>query len=371
VTTLSSETPAEQLLQAHERAKIFLVIGLPIMAAYGIAALRGGNWPLLGLIVANVVIICGSYTAMLRGHLQTWIVRPGMATYAALVIYLVAYSGEEHSHALWFFSFPVVSVMLLPPREGAVWSCLGIAVATAIMVLGGPETGTGAYSEAFAARFAITAILITGGMFWSEVALRRYQEQTRAQRNAIEAESARLKAEIARRVSLEVDLRVLASTDALTGLINRRAFMDRFSHELLRSQRHGPAPTLLILDIDHFKKINDKHGHPAGDAVLAHLAHLLKSSLRNVDIVARIGGEEFAVVLVETNAEMGQPVIERLLDRIRETTVVLADGTPLHFTASIGSTEILWGDTIDTAIQRADEALYTAKNSGRNRHCQR
>ena len=158
---------------------------------------------------------------------------------------------------------------------------------------------------------------------------------------------------------------------SLAGLINRRAFMDRFSHELLRSQRHGPAPTLLILDIDHFKKINDKHGHPAGDAVLAHLAHLLKSSLRNVDIVARIGGEEFAVVLVETNAEMGQPVIERLLDRIRETTVVLADGTPLHFTASIGSTEILWGDTIDAAIQRADEALYTAKNGGRNRHCQR
>ena len=341
------------------------------MAAYGIAALRSGSWPLLGLIVANVVIICGSYMAMLRGHLQTWIVRPGMATYAALVIYLVAYSGEEHSHALWFFSFPMVAVMLLPPREGVVWSALSIAIAAAIMLLGGPETGTSAYSGVFAARFAITAILITGGMFWSEVALRRYQEETSAQRSAIEAESARLKAEIARRASLEVDLRVLASTDPLTGLINRRGFMDRFSHELLRSRRHGPAPTLLILDIDHFKKINDKHGHPAGDAVLAHLAHLLKSSLRNVDIVGRIGGEEFAVVLVETNAETGQPVIDRLLDRIRETTVILADGTPLHFTASIGSTEILWGDTIDTAIQRADEALYTAKNGGRNRHCQR
>jgi len=368
---MSSATPAEQLLQAHERAKVFLVIGIPIMAAYGVAALRGGSWPLLGLIVANVAIICGSYAAMLRGHLRTWILRPGMATYAALVIYLVAHSGEEHSHALWFFSFPVVSVMLLPPREGAIWSCLSIAVAAAIMVLGGPGTGTSAYSGAFAACFTITAILITSGMFWSEVAVHRYQEETSARRKVIEAESARMKAEIARRVSLEVDLRVLASTDALTGLINRRAFMDRFAHELLRSQRHGPAPTLLILDIDHFKNINDRHGHPAGDAVLAHLAHLLRNSLRNVDIVGRIGGEEFAVVLVETSAEMGQPVIQRLLERIRETAVILADGTPLQFTVSIGGTEILWGDTIDTAIQRADEALYTAKNSGRNRHCQR
>ena len=366
-----SETPAEHLLQPHERAKICLVIGIPIMTAYGVAALRSGSWPLPGLIVVNIVVICGSYMALLLGYLRTWMVRPGMAAFAALVIYLVAHSGEEHSHALWFFSFPVVSVMLLPPREGIVWSCLSIASATAIMVLGGPETGTSAYSGAFTARFAITAILITGGMFWSEVALRRYQEETGARRSAIESESTRLKAEITRRVSLEVDLRVLASTDPLTGLINRRAFMDRFSHELLRSRRHGPAPTLLILDIDHFKKINDRHGHPAGDTVLAHLGHLLNSSLRNVDIVGRIGGEEFAVVLVETNAEMGQPVIERLLDRIRETTVLLADGTPLHFTASIGSTEILGDDTIDTAIQRADEALYTAKNSGRNRHCQR
>ena len=140
---------------------------------------------------------------------------------------------------------------------------------------------------------------------------------------------------------------------------------------MARSQRHGPAPTLLILDNDHFKKINDVHGHPSGDAVLAHLAQLLKASLRNLDIVGRIGGEEFAVVLVEINAASAAPVIERLLDGIRESRLPLADGHLLQFTASIGSTEILLGDTIGTAIQRADEALYMAKNTGRNRHCSR
>ena len=366
-----NDTPTEQLLQAHQRAKLFLLIGMPILAAYGIAALRNANWPLMSLISLNVLIIGGSYLALLRGPSRPNTVRPGMASFATLLLYMVAFSGEEHGHALWFFSFPLVSIMLLPPREGVIWSGLCIAIATAIMLLGGPETGTSAYSLAFASRFTITSILIAGGTYWSEIMLRRYQEETMAQRNNTEAESELLKAEIARRVALEVDLRVLASTDPLTGLINRRAFMERFTHELARSQRHGPSPTLLLLDIDHFKKINDKHGHPAGDLVLAHLAQLLKSSVRNVDIIGRIGGEEFAVVLVETNAAMAEPVIERLLERLRTTAVTLTDATTLNFTASIGSTEILWGDTVDTAIQRADEALYTAKNTGRDRHCQR
>ena len=368
---MPSENATDQLLQTHQRAKLFLLIGLPILAAYGIAALRNTNWPLVWLIATNVLVIGGSYLALLRGRDRPSTARPGMFTYAALLLYMIAFSGEEHSHALWFFSFPLVSIMLLPLREGAIWAGLGIAIATCIMVMGGPETGTSSYSMAFTSRFTITAILIAGGIFWSEVVLRRYQKETMAHRSVIEAESTRLKAEIARRVALEVDLRVQASTDALTGLVNRRAFMDRFAHELARSQRHGPSPTLLMLDIDHFKKINDKHGHPAGDIVLAHLAQLLKSSVRNVDIVGRIGGEEFAVVLVETNAQMAAPVIERLLERLRNTTVTLADATQLKFTASIGSTEILWADTIDTAIQRADEALYTAKKTGRDRHCQR
>jgi diguanylate cyclase (GGDEF)-like protein len=358
-------------LQTQQRAKLFLIIGLPILAAYGIVALRAADWTLCGLIAANILIIGGSYLALLRGHSKPLAARPGMAAYAVLILYMVAYSDPEHGQALWFFVFPLVSIMLLPPKEGAIWSGVCIVIATCIMTTGFPASETSAYSLAFTSRFIITAILIAGGTFWSEIVLRRYQQEMLAQRSTVEAESARLKAEIARRVALEADLRVQASTDALTGLVNRRAFMERFAHELARSQRHGPSPTLLMLDIDHFKKINDKHGHPAGDVVLAHLAQLLKSSVRNVDIIGRIGGEEFAVVLVETNAATAAPVIERLLERLRNTTVTLADATTLKFTASIGSTEILWADTIDTAIQRADEALYTAKKTGRDRHCQR
>lgn len=366
-----SDSTPELLLQTHQRAKAFVGVGVPLLFICGVLALLNREWPLVTLIGICIVLIMASYLAQIKDRGRTSTIALALLSYTALLIYLVAYSDPEHGRTLWFFSLPMVAVMTLPPRQGALLAAVGIALAALLMLSGNTYLGTSSYTVSFTIRFSVTATLILLGMFWSEMALRRYQDETAAQKAATHAEGARLKAEIARRVSLEQDLRVLASTDALTGLVNRRAFMERFSHELARSQRHGPSPTLIILDIDHFKKINDQYGHPAGDSVLAHLAQLLRASLRNVDIVGRIGGEEFAVVLVETNVEMAAPVIARLLERIREGTVTLADSTLLKFTASIGSTEILWGDTIDTAIQRADEALYTAKKSGRDRHCQR
>ena len=365
------EIPIRELPLTLQRAKVFLLIGLPILTVFGIVALREANWLLSGLIGLNIVSISIAYHSLLRGDSRPATARSGIATFALLALYLIADSGADHGRALWFYILPLVSIIVLPPKEGVIWSGLAIVIAACLMKFGIPGIETSVYSLAFASRFLITAILITVGIYWSEIVLRRYQQEMLAQRGLAEVESARLKAEIARRVELEVNLRVQASTDALTGLVNRRAFMERFTHELARSQRHGPSPTLLMLDIDHFKAINDKYGHPAGDAVLAHLAQLLSSSVRNVDIIGRIGGEEFAVVLVETPATMAAPVIERLLERLRNTSVTLADATTLKFTASIGSTEILWADTIDTAIQRADEALYTAKKTGRDRHCQR
>jgi len=364
------EITQERQAQVFQRSKVLFFIGIPALTIFGIGALRAADWSLLILIVTSLLIIASGFLALNRGYNRTSIVRPSVVTIGVLFMYVIAYSGEEHSRALWFFSFPVLAIMMLPAREGLAWATLGIAGAVGIMMLGGASTGTSVYSGAFVIRFAITSLLITGGLYWSEIIAGRYQARIAAQKAAIQAESARLKDEIARRGALEDELRVLAGTDALTGLVNRRAFMERFTQELVRSQRHGPSPTLLILDIDHFKAINDHYGHPAGDAVLVHLAHLLQSSVRNVDIIARIGGEEFAVVLIETNATMAAPVIERLLHRLRKSPATLADGTLLPFTASIGSTEIQWGDTSDTAIQRADNALYTAKNAGRNCHRQ-
>ena len=363
--------PAAQILHPLLRAKSFLAFGGALHLIFGTLAARHGEWPLALLLGSCFITTAAAYIALMRGHTRTASTLPALFCQTVLMLYVVAFAGDEHGRALWFFSLPVIASILLPPKEGALWTGVSLLLAVIIMLFGHQLFGSSVYSAGFALRFVVTIILIGVSMFWSELALQRYREETEARKALIEAESARLKAEIVRRTSLERDLRILATTDALTGLANRRAFMDRFSLELARSQRPEPNSTLLILDIDHFKTINDRYGHPAGDAVLSHLSLLLGTSLRNVDLIGRIGGEEFAVLLVETSAQMAQPIIDRLIERIRETPVVLPDGLSLFYTASIGSTEILWGDTIDTAIQRADEALYCAKKTGRDRHCLR
>ena len=155
--------------------------------------------------------------------------------------------------------------------------------------------------------------------------------------------------------------------DHLTGLSNRRAFFEAAEQELLRS-RANPRPTALIaLDADHFKAINDRHGHPGGDAVLQHLAGILGDTFREVDVVARIGGEEFAVLLPSTDLPRAAVVAERLR-AIVASSVVDFDGSRIRYTVSAGVAHLDDGEGgIDLLLKRADGALYAAKRAGRNR----
>jgi diguanylate cyclase (GGDEF)-like protein len=369
ITERQADAANDQLI--GERARAFFAVGLPIQCIFAIVAVLDHEWPLLALLSVATGLTLFAYIQIMRGRQRPPLLRTGIAAYIVLMLYLVAYPGANLERALWFFTLPLVTLMLMPPRIGLMWSVAAVAAALTMMIFGIPGGDPSHYTAGFIVRFTITGALLTGGLYWSELALRRYQQETTIQRMALETERERLNSEIARRGMLEKELRQQATTDALTGLLNRRAFMERFTNELSRGQRHGPMPTLIILDIDHFKKINDHYGHPAGDAVLVHLAQLLRASLRTVDLVGRIGGEEFALVLIETDGNAAAPVIERLLERIRKTKVHLPDGETIQFTSSVGSTEVQWGDVVDTAIQRADEALYAAKNGGRNQHVRR
>jgi two-component system cell cycle response regulator len=164
------------------------------------------------------------------------------------------------------------------------------------------------------------------------------------------------------------ELRELATRDALTGLLNRRAFDAVLAEEVDRARRLGHPLTLVILDLDHFKTINDTHGHAAGDAVLVAAAKVLEAEVRSIDRVARIGGEEFAVVLMETGADEGLIVARRLVDRVRARTVTLESGVSLNFTASAGVAALpAYGEPETTLPAAADKALYAAKNAGRDR----
>ncbi len=161
-------------------------------------------------------------------------------------------------------------------------------------------------------------------------------------------------------------LEVLASTDPLTGAYNRRHFMEAGNNELLRSRRYKHTFTVLMLDIDHFKAVNDTHGHDIGDIALKETVSVIQEGLRGEDTLGRLGGEEFAVILPETGKSKGSLLAERI--RVSISKIIVETPTvPLTFTMSIGISEGMDTDTdIEDALKRADDALYQAKEGGRN-----
>jgi diguanylate cyclase (GGDEF)-like protein len=168
--------------------------------------------------------------------------------------------------------------------------------------------------------------------------------------------------------SFHENLMSSALRDGLTKLFNKRYLMDRLDSELKFAVRHETALSLLMLDIDHFKKVNDSHGHLAGDAVLAQLANVLSRAVRNEDVVARFGGEEIAIILRAIGVEQAAHMAERLR-KLVEGTAVDCGGKHLKATVSIGVAGFpaTPARTITELIDAADKALYRAKHAGRNR----
>jgi diguanylate cyclase (GGDEF)-like protein len=163
-------------------------------------------------------------------------------------------------------------------------------------------------------------------------------------------------------------LRQHATRDQLTGLLNRREFDRIMAEEAERSRRFGHPLALVMVDIDHFKAVNDTHGHLAGDAVLREVAKTLTAQLRTVDRVARIGGEEFALVLVQTGRSAATEVAQRVVKAVAASPVMIESGVSLRLTISAGLAvlpeDVSW---LELLIGAADRSLYAAKRGGRNR----
>jgi diguanylate cyclase (GGDEF)-like protein/PAS domain S-box-containing protein len=177
-----------------------------------------------------------------------------------------------------------------------------------------------------------------------------------------------LSTEVSRQKLQVTALRLMAETDPMTGLLNRRSFQARIENVRATASGTGSDFCLLIVDLDHFKRINDGFGHQAGDAAIRACANLLKARIqRHGDFVARIGGEEFAIVLANTQLEGALILAEAVRERIEAAVVNLADSRVLNLTASIGAAQWLPGESTEDLFSRADEALYAAKGLGRNR----
>jgi len=158
-----------------------------------------------------------------------------------------------------------------------------------------------------------------------------------------------------------------STRDVLTGLINRRVLMKFLDNEIEQYRNHGRRFSILMLDLDRFKRINDDYGHFTGDLVLKEAARLLVKELRISDIVSRFGGEEFVAILPGLGQEEAMPVAERMRKACAGSFVTSPDGEKVTFSTSIGVSEYIDGENIELALKRADDALYNAKEQGRNK----
>ena len=197
------------------------------------------------------------------------------------------------------------------------------------------------------------------GLIASGVAVQRTVESSRSELDATRTRLDQVTAELERS-------RAQARIDPLTGAVNRRGMEEIVSREIARARRNKTPVSVAILDIDHFKRINDQHGHDIGDKALIHLVATAKSRLRETDVLCRYGGEEFVIILPDTGVQRAFFVIDRLRMTIEETPLKLDSGD-LQICFSAGVAELSADDDQVTIVKRADAALYAAKHAGRNR----
>ncbi|MTI10910.1 GGDEF domain-containing response regulator [Curvivirga aplysinae] len=162
-------------------------------------------------------------------------------------------------------------------------------------------------------------------------------------------------------------LHALANTDVLTNVMTRRAFLEASESEVHRSQRYDHPMSVIMLDADHFKNVNDTYGHAGGDDVLRFLSAQCMEIVRDEDHVGRLGGEEFCISLPETDLDGAALVADRLRQSIADSDIKLSDGQVINVTVSVGVAALQKNENLDDVMRRSDEALYEAKENGRNR----
>jgi len=292
---------------------------------------------------------------------------------------LFMHVGGDLATAAAYFAIPAALVQLVRNRTDLAFNWMVLMFALFIFFCGtthlidAVNVWKGYYHLEGLAKLLTAAVsLITAVLVWrllpralsvpSHEELLAKNTELLALQEELRESNARLEARVVERTR---DLERLAATDGLTGLGNRRELMRQLTRELARAQRHEDPLSILMLDIDDFKRLNDLHGHHAGDAVLKQAAALFRRECRATDIVARYGGEEFVILMPKTSTPEARTFAERLLTEMREERV-LSGEHEISFTCSIGVTAAKAGDDLEELVNRADRAMYEAKMSGKN-----
>lgn len=339
-----SENADIEILRKVFLINLFSTVGVAFLLGFGVDALvdqRNGMAMFL-LILAGLAVL--NYVLMLKyGNHQRGAHAISLIM-CVLYFYLLCSGGVNSTGPLWCYAAAPFILFLYGIRWGAI--CVAFLFIGAVVLLYYPNPLLVAdYTATFKSRFLASFMAVAIMSYLHEYA--RYRSYTALQllRNKVERE---------------------ARTDDLTGLSNRRHMYEHMQKALQPLRRVKLPLSVLLIDVDNFKLINDSHGHQFGDNVLIRIAQTLQQSLRNHDSIARWGGEEFLVLLTETDRDAAKTVAEKLRTTIEALPIELND-TVLFMTISIGIYTADPEESLDVMLSRADENLYTAKNSGRNR----
>ncbi|WED23420.1 GGDEF domain-containing protein [Vibrio sp. JC009] len=344
---------------------IWLVLVATVVSLLFIGVnIAAGTYPLAIALALFLSSMIGSLWMIPRTLNVSLIYHINNLVFVSMLTFVSVKGGIDNGSILWIYTYPVLSVFLFGNTIGSIWSI--VLLILNIYFLAFQQGSEGDYSLGFTLRFAIAYLTMLTVTTRLEYERQAYIQRTKRQRRFLERERKSLRGEIYRRVELEEQLVKLANTDGLTGLYNRRCFWDEALEELAVSQRYKIPMSLAVIDIDHFKKINDSYGHQAGDAVLRYFGEICTKELRSTDIIGRIGGEEFAVLLLHTDTQQASDIMERFRENISQKSVQFKD-KEIPFTISIGISSISTQATdLELAYSCADIALYQAKQDGRN-----
>ncbi len=334
----------EEFKQPHV-VSLFSLVGLSITAVMGLVALFNQNFTLAGtLFFASFFYFCGYYAYKKFNNKR---ISSSIILYSLyiLMFYLVFSGGVAQTGPLWVYIVAPVSVFIHGLKRGLFDIAIFVVIMATIMFLPTDFIAHAVYSTEFKLRLIYSFLTVT-----FLAALYEYSRQ-QSYNHALE---------------LSRKYQQLAHSDPLTKLSNRRDALGILKQEKARISRSQEPLSIILCDVDHFKKINDRYGHNAGDAVLIDLAKIFTSNIREQDCIARWGGEEFLFILPQTQAMNANTFAEKIQEKLQKH-VVIYDEHEIKVTVSMGIEQLNKDQNIDEVINSADKYLYQAKNAGRNR----
>jgi len=334
---------------AESRRRVYLLngmnfVGVTIVLLFSIQSFLSGN-ERYGLLLTSFGMLATSNTILFYYHKRYLFAATILSTLiSALLLYLLLTGGVDNSGVLWYYAYPPIILSLFGSRKASFITVLFFSISFYIIETENFPFKTSSYSSAFMSRFISTNIVLYLLMLFYEIERHKSVNSLK---------------------ELTIKYRELAQRDTLTQLLNRRGIEPLIESQFNIAKRGGHNFSIIIADLDHFKRINDSCGHAVGDTVLVEVADIINTALREQDFVSRWGGEEFLILLPETDCNGAKKVCENLREKVQEHQYN-SDNENLGITISLGAACFSDNTTVEEIIRKADLKLYEAKESGRN-----